>query len=597
MLTKQKYYLITSANELTWKFDRPVVFLGDWCRLYDRKHIWQDMDAVVAKPYGLGEFKKDTDYSKVKKLEEKLFTDFYEILNQHHGTNHDERFWRIVVGHWFKLFVNLIFKSVNTLKHCLQLYEISGTTVYTSDHYNLATLDFGSAIVALNDVRWNNFLTARILTLLETGNLPIELLREKDVLSGFPGFKIKALNNHVSFKKKFLKWGHQGYKIIAKRFVRDEDAFIINSFLPLREEIKLELALGQWPQLWRRLTPEIDVKPNQLLRKSLTEQFVYKSENDLENILRSLLFELLPVYYLEGFADLKKIVNQQPWPKSPKFIFTSNNFHTDEIFKLWAAIKVEDGVKYYIGQHGNNYYTIKNYFPRVEEKTADKFFTWGWENGLSKYIPAFIFKTAGKKKKNYNKQGGLLLIETSIKNKFVTWDAFSEFDKYFEDQKEFVSKLDITPRKKLTIKLDLAFRYKLFSEDSKWLDFDPTLKIETGEVAINHLIADARLVVHSYDSTGLLETLSQNVPTLAFWQNDFDHLRDNVKPHYQMLVDVGIVHLSAKSVADKVNEIWDDVDGWWQQSHVQDAIKKFCEKFAKNCSSPSKKMASLLKNS
>ena len=82
MLTKQKYYLITSANELTWKFDRPVVFLGDWCRLYDRKHIWQDMDAVVAKPYGLGEFKKDTDYSKVKKLEETLFTEFYEILNQ-----------------------------------------------------------------------------------------------------------------------------------------------------------------------------------------------------------------------------------------------------------------------------------------------------------------------------------------------------------------------------------------------------------------------------------------------------------------------------------------------------------------------------------
>lgn len=34
-------YLITTADERTWKFDRPVLFLGEWCRLYDRRHVWQ----------------------------------------------------------------------------------------------------------------------------------------------------------------------------------------------------------------------------------------------------------------------------------------------------------------------------------------------------------------------------------------------------------------------------------------------------------------------------------------------------------------------------------------------------------------------------
>ena len=38
-------------------------------------------------------------------------------------------------------------------------------------------------------------------------------------------------------------------------------------------------------------------------------------------------------------------------------------------------------------------------FPRIEEKTSDKFFTWGWQNNDSKFKPAFIFNTAGKKKK------------------------------------------------------------------------------------------------------------------------------------------------------------------------------------------------------
>ena len=31
------------------------------------------------------------------------------------------------------------------------------------------------------------------------------------------------------------------------------------------------------------------------------------------------------------------------------------------------------GSKYYVGQHGNSYYTLK-IFPRIEEKTTDKFY-------------------------------------------------------------------------------------------------------------------------------------------------------------------------------------------------------------------------------
>ena len=35
-----------------------------------------------------------------------------------------------------------------------------------------------------------------------------------------------------------------------------------------------------------------------------------------------------------------------------------------------------------------------------------------------------------------------------------------------------------------------------------------------------------------------------------------------------MLIDAGIIHLSSKSVADKVNEIWDDVNDWWSKESI-----------------------------
>ena len=95
------------------------------------------------------------------------------------------------------------------------------------------------------------------------------------------------------------------------------------------------------------------------------------------------------------------------------------------------------------------------------------------------------------------------------------------------------------------------------------------------------MIDESRIMLFSADSTGMLETLSQNIPTIAFWQNGLGHVRESARPYYQLLFDAGIVHLSPISVAGKINEIWNDVDGWWASREVQEARMKFCERYAR----------------
>lgn len=598
-MTNLARYLITTADERTWKFDRPVVFLGEWCRLYNRKHVWQDMDAIVAEPYGLGLAKKDADYAEARALEDKLFPKLCAVLNQHHGTQHGERFWRIVLGHWFRRIVDVLLNRVRTLEQCLQTHQISGFTAYANDHYSLATPDSNSAIWAFNDDRWNNALDVWIINLLGVATFPIDVIAvdaEENASSGFR-FKTLATNATNATKSRvFLELGRLAISKISKYLMRDTDAFIINSYLLRKEAFKLELALGQWPQMWSSHKVDVKENVNRTLRKKLTKQFVNKTENNLENISTAILFELLPVCYLEGFGDLNYLVKQQQWPRNPKFIWTSNSFDTDEVFKLWAASKTESGTKYFTGQHGNNYGTYRYMYPAVEESTADKFLTWGWTDGLRQHTPTFIFKTSGRKIQNYNRQGRLLLIELCLNHRITTWDGTSEFIDYFADQNSFISQLASSPKQQLFVRLHAGYRYLTWDEETRWHTFDPTLKIDTGGTAIQNLIEDSRLIVHSYDSTGILETLSQNIPTLAFWQNDFDHLRESAKPYYKLLVDAGIVHLSADSVAHKVNEIWDDVDGWWRQSEVQEARKIFCDRYARASINPVLDLKMLLTN-
>lgn len=585
-------YLIATADERTWKFDRPVIFLGEWCRIYERRQIWQDMDAIVAAPYGLSQIKKDADYVEARALEEKLFPGLCEVLNQYHGTQHGARFWRIVLGHWLRRYVTMMLNRVKTLELCIQTHQLSGMTAFSTDHYGLAKQDSYAAIWASNDDRWNNALTLRVLNLLGvTAHCPVEIIYEDDF---YRFCQNDALAVDAPLKRKVLHYACQKVMSLGSLIARDKDAFIINSYLPKKEEIKLQLALGQWPQWWNSPKRTMSEKPDLTLRKSLANQVISKSGNNLEDILTEMVFELLPVCYLEGFSSLNKLVTQQRWPKNPKFIYTANNFDTDEVFKLWAARKIESGTKYITGQHGN--YGIRRYrHPSIEEVTADKFLTWGWTDGLPQHTPAFIFKTAARKAKNYNSQGGLLLIEVCLGHRISTWDNTAEFVNYFEDQQRFISELAGTPKQHLTIRLHAGFQHKKWNEKARWRAFDPSLRIDAGGVAIRALIAQSRLVVHSYDSTGILETLSQNVPTLAFWQNGFDNLRESNKLYYQILVDAGIVHLSPQSVAQKVNEVWDDVEGWWKQSVVQEAREQFCERYARVSQNPVREIKTILK--
>jgi putative transferase (TIGR04331 family) len=585
-MTNKVRYLITDADERTWKFDRPVIFLGEWCRTYERKHVWQGMDAIVAAPYGLDQDSKDSDHIDVQELESKLFPVLCDTLNRHHGIQHGERFWRIILGHWLARYVSIMLNRVKTLKQCLQVHQVSGITTYGDDHYTLATQDSYSFILASNDERWNVALTARILSLLECTNFPVEVITGDSTSAGF------CWDGNIASTP---KWGRSMAGKLASYLVRDSDALIIHSYLPKKEEIKLQLVLGQCPQLWTSPKLKVLDKYNQVLRKRLAKQVVIKSGNAIENILFSMAFELLPICYLESFDSLNKLVKEQPWPKEPKFIFTSNDFDTNEVFKIYTAQKAEEGIKYFVGQHGNNYgVSLNHHNPSNEEITADKFLTWGWVDGLPQHTPAFIFKTANRKRGCYNSQGGLLLIELPLKHRISTSDGTAEFNTYFEDQQKFINKLTSAPRRQLVVRLHAGYRHMKWGEEKRWQAFDPLLKIDTGDTNVRELVGKSRLVVHSYDSTGILETLSQNIPTLAFWQNGFDHLRDSAKPQYQLLVDAGIVHLTPGSVAKKVNEVWDDVDGWWGQSIIQDARKQFCSRHARQSENPIRELKQIL---
>jgi len=581
-MSTEGIFLVTTADERTWDVNRKIVFLGGWCLRYDRKNIWNQLNSEIAPPYGLELNVKLKNIELSESMQSSLLPSIVKVLNNHHNTNHSLNFWKIIIGHWLKYFVDIIISRHHTLIQVNKQFKIVGSKFIelsassfiptnTLDMLNLLKLD-----------AWNSTLDLRVIQ--NTDELKFSTTLISELTSNSRTFH-KVDQNHI--KIDILSC----IKQLCNFFVRSSEPFIISSYLPMWQEIKLQLSYGQVPKFWRNSQHHSEnVDPDVLLRKRLTKQILL----DEDNVFTRLVFELMPICFLEGFANLSSQVKNTNWPRKPKFIFTSNDFAFNETFKLYSALCQERGTKYFIGQHGNNYGTNRFLVTNVEESTSDFFLTWGWQNQNESILPAYVFKVAGLRVEN-DKKGDLLLLEYPYEDRLTTWDTDREHQIYFDNLLLFIGLLDEKPFKHLKVRLHYESATNSFNSKQRLIESFPAIRIEYWEQPILQQYKNSRLAIFSYDSTGILETLALNIPTIAFWQNGFDHLNETAKKHYQLMVDAGIFHLSPESIAETINTIWEDVDSWWRQDSIQFARKTFCEQYARTSRRPIRDLRKLLK--
>lgn len=566
-----------------------MLFLGEWCLLYNRRHVWKNIaDAQFAAPYGIDIFQREQDLALIESLYKRLAMEIVQALNAYHGTGHSYRYWMIILGHWLKRYLLVAVNRYFTIERALQNYQISSTLVFESD-YTLATRNSADFIWATDNHVWNHVLYSRVMKFL--GNPDFEI----------DSNSIKSLRQY----RREIDAGNQGagknLKTLAvdklegflKLLKRDSDAFLINTYLPRKTELQLQLSLGQAPVFWQNPShAEADFN----LEKRSHFKIPTDGFSGFELFLRQQLVDMIPICFLEGYDQIARQADLLPWPKKPSFIFTSNSFDTDEVFKVWAGKMVEKGTPYFTGQHGSNYGThIYNRNPgSQEQRVSDRFLTWGWKDANKKNVPAFVFRTVGKKRKDYNPQGDLLLIQHVKLHRVETHDCNFFYKVFQENQFKFVSGLSKQIREKLMVRLHGAWRLSDWCDAERWRDYDPSLRLETGAASMGQLISGSRLVVHSYDSTGILETLNLNIPTLCFWHGGFEQLLPEAKPYYELLKSAGIYANSPNEAAEMVAEYWPDVEKWWCSKRVQDCRVEFCNQFAKSETNPVRVLKKIL---
>ncbi len=561
-----KHFLITTALEETWHDDEHVLFLGEWCKTYSRKDYWSRMDAEVLAYHWDDRAKLFNDYQYLQDFHERLLQNLTIQLNQAHSVNHSLRYWRILIGPWLGNFVQMLFDRWTSIQQAVSQYELSSTIILTGYEEAMVPNDMNDFIRLYAGDEWNHHIYSSILEKFTS------VTCIKQARQNMKGFKrpISKTGWRCWTKRNLIEC----YCRIMRSLSSEFDAFLLTTYLPFREEIGLYRRLKQLPQRWNSVSPE------QVAVDETQRRWIVKGENllEFEAFASTIIPQQIPTAYLEGYGQLVKKANDLPWPKTPKLIFTSNSFASDDIFKAWAADKVEYGTPLIIGQHGGHYGVGRwSFIENHEIAISDCFLSWGWADPEEPKVKPVGQLTATRPLGVRHAENREALLVTCAVPKY-SYYMYSiivsrQYLDYFGDQCEFVAALPNNIRRNLTVRLhseDFGWKQVL-----RWHDRFPTIRLDVGRTNIKDLIRKSRLFIATYNATTFLESFSMNVPTVIYWNTNHWELRDSAIPYFNELKRVGIFHETADSAARHVATIWENVDSWWSSNEVQVVLKRF----------------------
>ncbi|MBT4260828.1 MAG: hypothetical protein HOD90_13090, partial [Nitrospina sp.] len=596
-------YLITTADKQTWVKDRPVLFLGDWCKCFSSQDQWSKLDYETV-PYHWDDRELLLrDFFYLQDLYERLLKSLANSLNNCHGVERTVRYWRILVGPWLNAFIHVIFDRWQMITKARREYSLNGSTILKIDSDTMIPLGIRDFETLFTTDFWNHWVYGEIIksqgipsTLVDVSNVSVKEFHTA-YLTHIVG---RTGSDKTSFRGLADKYGYSEVpkaSLHSKGKIKKILGFVLGNFSEIlgknkkyffygsylgRRQWWLELALGQLPSFWSPYNNFEKTNINKTRREKLVLEL--NAESSFENFLLTLVPKQLPILYLEAYSSLVQKTKTVRWPKSPKLILTASSYLSDDFFKIWTAEKIENKSRLIIWQHGGYHGTRPSLTTHEHEKAiADNFFSWGWKDpnfSKAKALPAGKLLNAAANIKADSK-GGLLLIQASHARYSSIIEGHpmaSQCGSYFDEQMRFVENLTPSIRKKLLIRtffIDFGW-----GQAKRWQEKFPGISFDKKNQSLTRSVSQNRLIVSTYNATCFMETLAANVPTVMYWNVKlYWEIHELAQPYFDRLHKVGIFHKTPESAAVHIELIWNDVEAWWKQEETQRARKDFCKQF------------------
>lgn len=570
----KKKILLKISNYDDFQFDdyESILYIGEWCKKTENteidehisvcKYPWDDRDLFYQ------------DYIYFNQIYEEFLILLANKLNEIHAKTFTVQYWRIIVGPWLSLFLQLGIEFWRVVEAANKKYKNLETPEGLYNKESIIAYDMNGFInlYTYNDL-WSYNLYLNVIK-----NFP-SISRKK---IGFidNGYSSATPEIQYPLKRILIKNIKLAYNFLINGRIKKSKYFFHSTYLPIFKEWFLYISLKQLPFFSVSMNSVNEAVDLRCRKWNLEADY----GSELKKFLIRMIPEQIPVAYLEGYSENFNKALKYDWPTNPKILFTSNAFYSDEQFKFYSAWHIENGAKLVIGQHGGHYgiarwSSIQNH----ELKIATRYLSWGWRHRVEdKVIPYGVISKKILHIDRINPDRIVIVVNVVPNHVFAMMSSTvsSQWLLYLEEQFEFVRCLNGGIQKKLFIKL---YSHDCnWNQHSRWLDIFPNLNYIFSSKDFLKTLKKTKIYVATYNATTFLESLSQNIPTVIFWNPKYWELDIDAEPYFKKFIEVGVFHTNPQSAALHINKIWEKVDEWWNSKPVVEAVELFKLNYCNN---------------
>ena len=580
--------LVTTSLKNTVPRNKKLLFLGEWCNLYSEKKKFKKKKLKILDYHWDDRKKLAKDYRYLNKFKKKILINFSKNLNKFHSEKKSVRYWNLIIGPWLNSFLAIYFERHENIKKAFKDFLINETYILKINSNSMVPESFEHFSKLMITDTWNHYIYSEILEEKNNKKFKKKYIKFTDIEK-----YQEYWNREKSYKKSKRQIIYTLFLKLLNFFIKKEKILITESYLGVFNEFILNYKLKTIPKMV--VEKFIDTNKVKLNRSKFNLDFL--ASNSFEKILKKNITKHIPFTFLENFYYVGKKIENLNWPATPKKIFTSHAMQRT-LQSRYVAEKIESfNTKLYHGQHGGVY--GQYLFSSAEDHEldiCDKYLSWGWKDQNKKIIPIGVLKNLKKLNYKKNSKNFLLVLRSQSRysHRLNSNAGSNQILKYFNNLITFVSKLNKAISNDLIIRLH-ARRTGWF-EDLRFKDaFNNKVTIDDGTKSITKIIENSKLVIHTYLSSGYLETMQRNIPTLILCDLKESPIRKESKYYFNELKKAKIFHDNNNSIINFLNKNHNNIEEWWFSGQTQKAVNLFCKKYAYNNKNILVKVAHLLR--
>ena len=363
--------------------------------------------------------------------------------------------------------------------------------------------------------------------------------------------------------------------------------------------LKLSKKLKIFPitsyNFFKRLEKKINISSEtENIKKKLIINLEKKFNDKFEKFCLSQIVEEFPEVLLGSFNFtrelIKKIVNEKK-----KIIVSNSDIFLSDVYRIWVATMCSKNSKLVINTHGG--FIPEKYVNYNIQKFANKHITWHSLNLNDNEIQLTPLKLLGLKKRKIDKKY-LSIIDIELSRYQFRMNAIptpSEIQLEYNILYNFIKNLEPKIKNKIKYRVMQNFGWNFKKKFEKKFGKN---KIDNSK-NLNELISYSKILLHKYPSTPFTESIYLDTPSVLLYRKDSWRFNPAYDYMIKKLENSKILFYDPLKLSEHLNDIWENVDNWWNSKEVQktlDDIKNNIIKSNKNWSSEYQNFFDKLKN-